>query len=173
MVMFKLRNNRLHMTVLNRSNDLHWGLFGVNLPTFGILQEYIAAYLDVEMGTQTHLSNSLHIYTGGPGMRENYRITERMEARSFEALPTMPWHGRAFTEPIPLDTLRVGCSTVLDHPFEEDYHGIMFLEFADDFLRCYRLGRLDDIDLCRHGGMYADWIYAAQIWREEGRSKFD
>jgi thymidylate synthase len=63
LVYFKLRQNKLHMTVICRSNDLHWGLFAVNLPTFGILQNYIAARLGVEIGTQTHLSNSLHIYT--------------------------------------------------------------------------------------------------------------
>lgn len=173
MIMFKIRSGRLHMTVINRSNDLHWGLYGVNLPTFGILQEYLAACLEVEMGTQTHLSNSLHIYTGGPGMKENWRITERMLGRMHEPLPEMPWHRRAFTEPISLDTLRAGCNAVLDHQYSEDYTGIPFLEFAGDFLTAYRLGYPEKIgNECRHADSYADWIKAGEIWVQEGQDRF-
>ena len=61
-VMFKVRGEKLHMTVINRSNDLHWGLHAVNIFQFGILQEYVACRLGVGMGEQTHYSDSLHIY---------------------------------------------------------------------------------------------------------------
>ena len=87
MVMFKLRAARLHMTVVNRSNDLHWGLYAVNVYQFSFLQEYIAACLGAGVGTQTHLSNSLHIYTGDhPGAK----ITARMVAARFVPLPEPP-----------------------------------------------------------------------------------
>jgi thymidylate synthase len=62
LVMFKIRDGRLHMSVMNRSNDIHWGLFGVNLPQFAMLQNYMAGYLDLELGTQVHFSDSLHLY---------------------------------------------------------------------------------------------------------------
>lgn len=173
-IMFKLRDNKLHMTVLNRSNDLHWGLYGVNLPTFGILQDWLAARLGVQMGTQTHLSNSLHIYTGGRGMKENWAITERMMARSFEALPEMPIHERAFTAQVQLDTLVEACNIALDIEDKLQAPQIPFLEFADDFLQMHResgkaLWKWDDL---RHHDKYWDWCMAARIWKEEGEDRF-
>ena len=65
MVMFKVRGNdnpRLNMTVINRSNDIHWGLMGVNFPQFALLQNYVASRLQLALGVQTHISDSLHLY---------------------------------------------------------------------------------------------------------------
>lgn len=60
-VMLKIRNGKLITTVQNRSNDLHWGL-PTNIFQFSFLTELIASALGVELGTQTHNSQSLHIY---------------------------------------------------------------------------------------------------------------
>lgn len=62
-VMFKIRDGKLNMTVTNRSNDIHWGLFGVNFSQFSFIQEVLAYILGVEVGEQTHMSDSLHLYT--------------------------------------------------------------------------------------------------------------
>ena len=59
---FKLRNNTLHLSIFNRSNDLYRGLVPTNFSQFSTLLEYVATRLDVEIGTQVHFSNSLHIY---------------------------------------------------------------------------------------------------------------
>lgn len=59
---FKLRGDKLDLTVFNRSNDLHWGLFGANLPQFATIQEVVAAWLGVSVGTYNHITDSLHIY---------------------------------------------------------------------------------------------------------------
>src|SRR3990167_7407584 len=91
LVYFKLRAGFLHMTVMCRSNDLHWGLFAVNIPTFGLLQEYIASRLGVKMGTQAHLSNSLHVYTDD---KRASAITQRMVADP--GRPAYPEHRMAF-----------------------------------------------------------------------------
>lgn len=61
MVMFKIRNGKLITTIQNRSNDLHWGL-PTNIFQFSFLTELMAGALGVELGTQTHNSQSLHIY---------------------------------------------------------------------------------------------------------------
>lgn len=61
MVMLKIRNGKLITTVQNRSNDLHWGL-PTNIFQFSFLTEVMAACLGIELGTQTHNSQSLHIY---------------------------------------------------------------------------------------------------------------
>lgn len=53
----------LDMTVMNRSNDLVWGLCGANVVHMSYLLEYVASNLGVEVGHQYHVSNNLHIYT--------------------------------------------------------------------------------------------------------------
>lgn len=73
-VEFKIRNGRLNMTVVNRSNDIHWGLFGVNLSQWSFIQEVMAAIIGVGIGEQTHLSDSLHLYLQEP----HNTITENM-----------------------------------------------------------------------------------------------
>lgn len=60
-VMMKIRDGELFTTIQNRSNDLHWGL-PTNIFQFGFLSELIANILSVRLGTQTHNSQSLHIY---------------------------------------------------------------------------------------------------------------
>lgn len=62
MVMLKIRDGKLIATVQNRSNDLHWGL-PTNIFQFSFLTECLAACLGISLGTQTHNSHSLHIYT--------------------------------------------------------------------------------------------------------------
>ena len=157
-VAFKLRENRLYMTIFNRSNDLHWGLYAVNLPTFSILQEYLAARLQVQLGTQTHISNSLHIYTGDhPGVK----ITDRMLAAMAEPLPELPEAQPLFPNGLPNHDTFVGdCNRVLDG---EAIEGVAFLEFAADFLkeyRAHRAGVAANLAECRHGHYYADWLEA-------------
>lgn len=61
LIMFKIRNNRLITTIANRSNDLHLGL-PTNVFQFSFLTELMSQCLLVDLGTQTHNSQSLHIY---------------------------------------------------------------------------------------------------------------
>lgn len=61
MVMLKVRDGKLITTIQNRSNDLHWGLT-TNIFQFSFLTELMSASLGIELGTQTHNSQSLHIY---------------------------------------------------------------------------------------------------------------
>lgn len=60
-VMMKIRNGKLYTTIQNRSNDLHWGL-PTNIFQFGFLSEIFSNVLGVTLGTQTHNSQSLHVY---------------------------------------------------------------------------------------------------------------
>lgn len=59
---FDLRNSELNMTVCCRSNDALWGAYGANAVHFSVLQEYVAAILQVPIGTYTQFSNNFHIY---------------------------------------------------------------------------------------------------------------
>ena len=62
-IYFKIRENKLKMTVCCRSNDMLWGAYGVNVVHMSVLQEYMATMIGVEMGEYRQISDSFHIYT--------------------------------------------------------------------------------------------------------------
>lgn len=59
--MLKLRNGKLYWTQIMRSNDLFRGT-PYNFVQFTMLQELLAGWLGVTMGSYTQLSDSLHVY---------------------------------------------------------------------------------------------------------------
>ena len=74
---FIIRGGKLHFTVFNRSNDVNFGLFNTNVVQFSVMLEMMAMVLDIPVGTQTHMINSLHVYDfQGP-------ITERVMNNHF------------------------------------------------------------------------------------------
>ncbi|HUY77067.1 MAG TPA: thymidylate synthase [Ktedonobacterales bacterium] len=56
-----VRNGKLEWLQVMRSNDLIWGT-PYNFIQFTTIQEIIAGWLGVEVGTYNHLSDSLHVY---------------------------------------------------------------------------------------------------------------
>jgi thymidylate synthase len=58
---FLIRENALHATVWMRSNDL-WKGFLTDVHLLAFLQEVLAAWLKVEVGTYTHIIASAHVY---------------------------------------------------------------------------------------------------------------
>jgi tetratricopeptide (TPR) repeat protein len=78
MVFFKLRGNKLNMSVINRSNDLHWGLYSANIMQFSMMQRILASCLHVELGIYRHFSDSLHIYI------DNDEISPRIINSNYE-----------------------------------------------------------------------------------------
>jgi thymidylate synthase len=59
--MLKVRENRLHWTQVLRSNDLILGV-PYNVVQFTMLQEIIAGWIGIDVGSYTHISDSLHMY---------------------------------------------------------------------------------------------------------------
>ena len=57
-----IREGRLCMTVLNRSNDIEWGALGANAVHFSMVHEWAADILNVAEGPLTVFSNDLHKY---------------------------------------------------------------------------------------------------------------
>lgn len=55
-------DGELDMVVHNRSNDLIFGTFAANISHFSMLQEYIAAGVEVPIGRYWQVSSNLHIY---------------------------------------------------------------------------------------------------------------
>jgi hypothetical protein len=62
-IYFRILNGALDMTVCCRSNDLWWGAHGANAVHFSVLQEYVAAWLNIKLGSMTQISNNYHVYT--------------------------------------------------------------------------------------------------------------
>ncbi len=151
------------MTVFNRSNDLHWGLHAVNIPQFGILLEYLAARLGVAVGTQTHISQSLHIYLDGPAKEITYRMIAAWREPIGSVTPS------PFFEELPndLDSLRALCDVVLSSIGGVGEKVPAFFQFADDFLRCYR-EKDYRIRECRHAMRFHAWVAAGEEFWDGG-----
>lgn len=60
-IVFNIRDNKLNMTVMMRSNDIFKGST-VDWVCFTWFWEMIAGELDIPTGTYTHFANSMHIY---------------------------------------------------------------------------------------------------------------
>ena len=58
---FLIRDNKLDFTVQMRGNDLLWGT-PYNVFNFMLIQEVMAGWLGIELGTYTHQVNSMHFY---------------------------------------------------------------------------------------------------------------
>ncbi len=80
---FFIRDNKLHQVVHMRSSDVIFGI-AYDVPAFTLFQEILANELDVDLGTYTHVSNSLHIYERHFEMAENILKTENIK-KSLEA----------------------------------------------------------------------------------------
>lgn len=65
--MLKIRNQKLEWTQIMRSNDLVLGL-PYDIAQFISIQEILASWLDIEVGTYNHVSDSLHIYEDKVGI---------------------------------------------------------------------------------------------------------
>lgn len=66
MVMMRVKNGALDITVCNRSNDAVWGAYGTNAVQFSFLQEYIAGMARLRVGEYTQMSHNFHVYTELP-----------------------------------------------------------------------------------------------------------
>jgi thymidylate synthase len=58
---FQIRDGKLNMYTVMRSNDLHKGTL-YDIPNFIIFQHVLAGWLNVEVGKYTHSAASFHIY---------------------------------------------------------------------------------------------------------------
>lgn len=72
-------DNKLNMTVCNRSNDAVWGALGANVVHMSFLQEVMAFLTETEVGHYWQMSNNLHLYL------DNHR--ELMETMAGYAWP--------------------------------------------------------------------------------------
>lgn len=73
---FFIREGALHQVVSMRSSDVIFGI-AYDIPAFTMMQEYLANQLNVECGSYTHVSNSLHVY------EKHFDMCEKIIAQPF------------------------------------------------------------------------------------------
>lgn len=72
---FRVFDERLHMTILNRSNDAIWGALGANAVHMTMLQQLIAEDLKLKLGYYHVITNNLHVYKEMPNFEEIFNRT--------------------------------------------------------------------------------------------------
>lgn len=112
-----LRDNKLNITVLCRSNDIYWGAYGANAVHFSVLQEYLAAQIVCGVGEYRQFSNNYHIYTNTVKRDDFERIAE--DCRQWDHYP-------AGVRPLPVVTMDID-------DWERDL--LLFFQMADAVLK--------------------------------------
>ena len=73
---FRVRQNKLNMSTVMRSNDIYWGT-PYDVAAFTLLQRLMASMLRLEVGTYTHYAASIHMYENSHDkLREAYVTNE-------------------------------------------------------------------------------------------------
>ncbi len=80
--LLKVRDNKLEWSQIIRSNDVLLGL-PYNFIQFTGLQEIIAGWLEIQVGTYNHYSDSLHLYQSDAG---RIGIGEEIEIKNMDSL---------------------------------------------------------------------------------------
>lgn len=58
-----IRDGALHLNIAVRSNDIMWGFSGINTFEWSVIQEMLAYWTGVRVGTTTFFISSLHLYS--------------------------------------------------------------------------------------------------------------
>jgi len=93
LLMFAVRDNRLTMTSVNRSNDAIWGgVSGANIVHLSMIQEYVALSLGIECGEWWHFSNNLHVYMDNPKWEalQDAKVEDPYSKGQVRSLPLFP-----------------------------------------------------------------------------------
>jgi thymidylate synthase len=97
--LFHIRENKLHMTLTMRSNDIIYG-FMTDWAFFSILQYHVYLHMkqyypELQMGSYTHISHSMHLY------ERHYELVEKMVGPTFtDRAPFVPEELPVLSEPV-------------------------------------------------------------------------
>jgi thymidylate synthase len=172
----------LDMTVINRSNDLVWGLLGANSVTFSTLQEYLATRLKAEVGLYHHMTNNLHAYLERPDWdpakwleddTEDWYLNPLSKATG-ENVPLVKDHEVwdkevvAFCERFNGNTLAENLATEWQEPFLARVAQPMLIAWACHKERDYHsaLAGMAEMAQC-------DWQVVARAWLEKRAGNYE
>jgi len=86
---FFIRDEKLHLIVQMRSNDLILGT-ALDVPAFTFMQEMMAMELGLELGFYYHTSNSMHVYDRHYKMCEDILSNASGKTQMRHAMPRLP-----------------------------------------------------------------------------------
>lgn len=81
-VQFIVRDGRLHMLIVIRSNDAIWGMTGVNLFIWSTIHEIVGSILNLPLGAMKYMPTSLHVYAKHYDRLD--KIIDKFEEPGFE-----------------------------------------------------------------------------------------
>lgn len=158
-------HDELEITIINRSNDIIWGMTGANAVHMSMLQEYLAARLGVQMGNMYQVSTNAHVYLGVFDKYQercfnDHYFTEDRRIPGDKAWPLVD-HPNEFD----MDVIN-WCN----HPSEsskDDYFNTFFNYVATPMYQAWAAWKAKDFAtaLKRANTVYADdWRRAAVAW---------
>lgn len=163
---FRINSGKLDMTVCNRSNDMIWGAYGANAVHMSMLQELMAAWIDVGIGTYTQISNNMHIYLDKFPIGSIRDIGS--SAKATDKYKTGECYPRNLVDDNAVDFLEeldVFLAYGTNH--REDYREGFFPEVAVPILAAWEARVAGDMNLCFEelGKVKAsDWRVACTEW---------
>lgn len=177
MIMLKVRDGRLNLTVANRSNDAIWGAYGANAVQFSMLQMYIAAQLGLKVGRYTQVSDSMHVYEdtpywqyflandSAPPVDEYAKLGD---ANLFESGIELFDHGlseffaryEAGAVGEPIESNAIDQSSAIGDAFSM-YNALM----------CYKAGRFDEAEMHANAIIASDWRLGCCQWLNRRKAK--
>jgi thymidylate synthase len=164
-IVFKIKNEKLDMTVFNRSNDLVLGCLGANYVHMTMLMCYVAACLKVPVGHYHQISSNLHIYLDHPKSEEFEVITNDYPPSTNWLLKDFEFEKRTFDRECRLFTQLVPCHfETLDLPmFDNTFLRLVAVPMYQAYHEHRNGNTLKAIDLCQEISSL-DWKYACLHW---------
>lgn len=167
LLMFKLRDGQLDLTVSCRSNDAIWGAYGANAVQFSVLLEFMAQAVGAKVGRYKQISDSMHVYTGNPTwtkLSDHYKnngVVDYYTQRAVVPYPLM----RPYED---WQSWLVQCETFVRGDWSGKPLSPFFLDVAYPMHRAwdsYKAGQKQAaLDILQHGCMAFDWRRACMEW---------
>jgi hypothetical protein len=165
-IYLRIVDNKLNMTVCNRSNDLFWGMLGSNIVHMTMLQEVLAEALHIEVGVYRVFTNNLHVYKNMPRFKDlwEHRHSPNLYAPQFPKMKHYPILGKSS-----LETFFQECYEFIHSPRDSKYQNEWLENVADHMYHEY-MGRLGVEK--RYSMLYIDQIAddalrtACKLWED-------
>jgi len=161
-IYFAVRDGRLDMTVMARSNDLIWGATGANAVHMSMLHEFVAIQTGLHLGRMYQFSNDYHIYA------ERYHPDELIKhLDGFQPYEWMDTPPRRLCEyyPQPMDFLEE-CKAFIEGKWSS-LHDPMWQELACPMKNawdCFIAGEMDGaLSICQYI-QAEDWRKGCTDW---------
>jgi len=161
LMMCKIRDGKLNITVCNRSNDIIWGCYGANVVQFSVIQEYLAAMLDVGIGEYRQISDSYHAYTDNPQWG---KLCANNHQHPISYDTHFPKHFKLVDDP---ETFDAELARWFNDPIATSfaYNNRIFPDVATPMFNAWCAHKVNK-DGCEHARTIqaADWSYACVCW---------